>query len=176
MLLFCFCWGSSNWVLIWMSYQVFLNIVEIISPSSWSHLLITFFWRSFSFLLSMTGWCCWEQWWRWVCTSTSVSSIGRSETICNISISEVKCFQLHRYCLVLPAWNSTLMFVSCVLSIHTSSCGISSLWNNMPSGWYRFCCCCCCCCCKKVVSTVVMVDCNFDHLSCHSPKKTLFGL
>ena len=122
----------------------FKNIGETISPSSWSHLLITFFWRSFSISSSMTDWCCWEQWWRWVYTSSSVSSIGRLETVCNISISEIKSFQLHRHCLVLPAWNSTLGFVNCVLNIHTSSCGISSLWNDMASGWYCFCCCCCC--------------------------------
>ena len=79
----------------------------------------------------------------------------------------------YRYCLDLPAWNSTLRFVNCVLSMHTSSCGISSLWNDMASGWYCFC---CCYFCRKVISAVVMVDCNFDHLSCHSPKKTLFGL
>ena len=136
------------------------------------------FWRSFSVLSSMTDWCWWEQLWRWLCTSSSVSSIGRPGTISNISISEVKCFKLHRCCLVLPAWNSSSKFVNCVLSIRTSS-GISSLWNDMASGWYCFCCCCCCCyccCCIKVVSAVVMVDCNFDHLSCHSPKKTLFGL
>ena len=42
----------------------------------------------------------------------------------------------------------------------------------MASGWYCFC---FCFCSRKVVSAVVMVDCNFDHLSCHSPKKTLFG-
>ena len=153
----------------------FKNIGEIISPSLWSHLVITFFWRSFSISSLMTDSCYWEQWWRWVCTSSSVSSIDRPETVCNISISEVKRFQLHRYCLVLPGWNSTLRFVSCVLNIHTSSCGISSLWNDMASDWYWFWCCCCCC-FKKVVSAVVMVGCNFDHLSCHSPKKTLFGL
>ena len=58
------------------------------------------------------------------------------DIVCNISISEFKCFQSQKYCLVLPAWNPTLRFVSCVLSIHTSSCGISSLWNDVASGWH----------------------------------------
>ena len=153
----------------------FKNIGEIIPPSSRSHLVITFFWRSFAISSSMTDSCCWEQWWRCVCSSSSGSSIGRPETVCSISISEVICFQLYRYCLVLPGWNSTLKFASCVLNIHISTCGISSLWNDMASGWYCFCCCCCCC-CRMVVSAVVMVNCSFDHLSCHSPKKTLLGL
>ena len=70
----------------------------------------------------------------WVCTNSSVSSIGRPDTVCNIWIAEVKCFKSQRCYLVLPAWNSTLRFVSCILSIHTSSCGISSLWNDMAAG------------------------------------------
>ena len=120
----------------------------------------------------MTDWCCWEQWWRWVCNSSSVSSIGGPESVCNISISEVKCFQLYSHCLVLPAWNPTLRFVSCVLTIHNSSCGISSMWNDLTSGWYCFCC--WWCYCGKLVSTVVMVDSNFDHHFCHNPKKDIF--
>ena len=125
----------------------------------------------------MTNRCCWEQLWWWVCTSSSVSSIGRTETVCNISISEVKCFQSQRCYLVLPAWNSNLRFVSCILSVNTSSYGVSSQWNDMASGWNCFCyccccyCCCCCCCCRKVVFTVVIVDWNFGQLSCHSPKR-----
>ena len=107
----------------------FKNIGEIISPSSWSHLVITFFWRNFSISSSLTSWYCWEQLRRWIWTSASVNSLGRPENVFNISISEVKCFQLQRCCLVLPDGNSTLRFVSCLLSIHSSSCGISSLWN-----------------------------------------------
>ena len=138
----------------------FKNSGQIISPSSWSHLVIMFFCRGFSISSSMTYWCCWEQRWRWVCTCSSVSSIGRPETVCNVSGYEVKCFQLHGYCLCLPAWNSTLRFVSYVLSIHTLSCGISYLWNDMASGWYCFCCCCCCyrcCCCRKAFSSFLTI-------------------
>lgn len=46
-----------------------------------------------------------------------------------------------------------------------------SLLNDMVSDWRCF----YCCCVRKVVYAFVMVDCNSDHLSCHSPKKVSLG-
>lgn len=46
-----------------------------------------------------------------------------------------------------------------------------SLLNDMFSDWRCF----CCCYVRKVVYAFVMVDCNSDHLSCHSPKKVSLG-
>ena len=76
---------------------LFENIGEIIAFSSLSHLVITFFLRSFSISSSMTNWCGWEQLWWYVCTNSSVSSIDMLDTVCNISRSEVECFQSKRY-------------------------------------------------------------------------------
>ena len=61
--------------------------------------------------------------------------------LADLTRSEVKCFQSKRCSLVLPAWNSALRLIDCVLRIHTSSCGISSLLNDMASNWHCFCCC-----------------------------------
>ena len=74
----------------------FKNIGKIISPCD--HLVIITW--SFYISSSMTNWCCWEQLWCWVCTSSSISFIGRPDTVCNNSLSEVRCFQSQRYCLV----------------------------------------------------------------------------